>query len=207
MRFSSAGASPWNLSAPQPTGLIAQAGDDQEAGRPRELVCVSRDAEGRIEAGIESRVEFCEVLFEAPPGVGRVRILDREPNHRCLQELLDLRPSRPRAPRAAGRSAAPGSAAASWSDRRSSSARSAIPFAVREARRTLRSVRLTRTRTSPARVERPQDAADAAGIEAEPAPERAQLRSVTSDLPEQPGLTDRPAPAKESVVEHADALR
>jgi hypothetical protein len=49
-----------------------------------------RDAQAGIEPGIESRVELCEVLLEAPAGVGRIRTLDREADHGGLQELLDL---------------------------------------------------------------------------------------------------------------------
>ena len=46
-------------------------------------------AQTRI-ARFEARVELGEVLFEAPSGISRARILDGEAHRGCLKQTLDL---------------------------------------------------------------------------------------------------------------------
>ena len=55
-------------------------------------------------------------------------------------------------------------------------------------------------------LERVQEAAEVAGVEAEPRPQVAQVGAVAADLPEQPRLADRPLQAQKRAIEGTDPL-
>ncbi len=71
-------------------GLLAQSGEEQQAGGRSQLVRISRDAEGRVEAGLEALAQLREVLLEAPPSVGSGGISDGDGDHRSHEQALDL---------------------------------------------------------------------------------------------------------------------
>ena len=97
--------------------------------------------------------------------------------------------------------------AASSSERRSSTARSARP-AAGQLRRADAPVRLARIdRDQPVRFERTEQTAEVAGVEIEPRPQRPHIATVVADLPQHAGGAEWSATLEESIVEGADALR
>lgn len=79
------------LERPTADWPTTQTGDEQDAGGWLQLARVGGDAERWVKAGLEARAELGEVLLDAPPGVGRGWILDREAHHGRAKEPLDLR--------------------------------------------------------------------------------------------------------------------
>ena len=98
------------------------------------------------------------------------------------------------------------SEAAKASERRSSSAHSRLPDGRQRRPADAAVAGARRDGDQPVVVERPQEAAEVAGVEAEPRPQVAHVGAVAADLPEQPRLADRPLAAQEVAVEGADPL-
>src|SRR5436190_801870 len=69
------------LERPTADRLMTQARDEQSAGRWRQLVRIGGDAERRVEAGLEARIQLGEILLDAPRCVGRGRSLERDADH------------------------------------------------------------------------------------------------------------------------------
>ena len=186
--------------------LGAQRGDHEEpARRPQ-----------RVERRAPSRATKAPATARA----GRAR--RRRPGAALRLGPRRRRPSRSgRARRSNSRSTSPSAAtsrsrcdsvsgskidAASSSLRRSSTLRSARPLGVRRAVRTRRSPSLGHDLRQPGRLERAQQPAQVAGVDAEPGAEHADVAALLADLPEHARLAERPVAGEEAVVERADAL-
>ena len=77
----------------------------------------------------------------------------------------------------------------------------------RQPRRSHAAVRLARPDDDePVGGERREHAAQVAGVEPEPVPQRADVGALGADLPEHPRLAERPASGQERLVERAGAL-
>ena len=59
----------------------------------------------------------------------------------------------------------------------------------------------------PVRLERAQQPAEVAGVQAEPGAQRPDVAAVRTDLPQHTGGAERPVPGQVALVERADALR
>ena len=193
MRLSSAGSSPWNFSAPQPTGSPRSVAP-RAAARPAAAArAARRRARGRVEARVEAAVELGEVPPQAVLGVAVRR--DRRPRARPAPRSAAARPrpSRRRAvPLALGR-AARGATGPASSLRRSSTRALGRPR-LRQPARSAPAGRaaLGADGDEPGGLERPQEPAQVARVEVEPRPQRAQVaarrrRSPTAAGPRRAG--------------------
>src|SRR4029077_5403678 len=56
-------------------------------------------------------------------------------------------------------------------------------------------------------LQRPQQSAQVAGVQVEPGAQPPHVAAVRADLPQQPGLRERPVAGQERVIQRADPLR
>ena len=205
MRLSSAGASRVELQRAAPDGLAAQ-GDEEHAAR-RPSSASRREARRGIEAGLEPPVELGVVLPQAVLGSGAGRIDDDDLHQRRRQQPLDLghRGDEPLALRLAQRLeqrprelvAAPVEHLPLGEPGRREPGGADPPVGRARAR----------PLTSPRRLERAQQAAEVAGVDAEPRAQHADVAAVLADLPQHARLAERAVPGEEAIVERADPLR
>jgi len=161
----------------------AQARDQQGAMRRDELVRVGWDAERRVEALIESPVELLEVLVDAPARVGCARALGFDAHHRGGQQAVHV-PHRGDEPGSLlcgqGFKEFPRDRVRPPVERRPLGA--AFPGEAHPAHPPVLGSRLDDDQ--PLALERLQDPARVARVEAESSPQLADVCAVAADLPE-----------------------
>src|SRR5207248_995642 len=158
------------------------------------LVLAQRIACRRIEAGLEPSAELREVLVDAPPGVPRLRILDRDRDQRRAQQPLYRR-------RLVGE-LHPLALVERLEDRPDEVIGEPVELCALAAplRCELRDPNpavvsaLVHDRQS-LRFERAEQAAEVAGVESETMPQIAHLAAERTDLPQEPRLAERPVSA------------
>ena len=206
IRFSSTGRPGRILSAPQPTGRSTEVCHQQQPGGRLQLVDRRGDADGRIEAVLEALAQLGEVLLDAPARVGAGRIGDGDRDQRGSHQPLDLvhRRHQPRALRLLER----------LQHRRRQPVREAIelrafrPPVRRQPGAAHAAVGAAgSTTTSRSRLQRAQQPARVAGVEAQPPAQVAHVGAVGADLPQQARLAQRPAAVEVALVQGAHPLR
>ena len=180
--------------------------DQESAGRlsGRRLACIAAIA--RVEAVLETLVEFLVIGCDALPRVAAVFGLDADGDSGCGHQRFDLghRGDEPVALRAAQR----------VEQRLGEVVRKrVVGGAFRQALGGQRHqpappvAGVAFDRDQPIRFERFEQPADIARIQPEPLAQRAYVAAVRSDLEQQPRLAERPAAAEIAVVERAGAQR
>ncbi len=186
--------------------LRVQGRDQEQASGPGHLVVGGRDAPGRVEAAVEATRQFLDVRSQAVPRVGMPRIALADLDRRGSQQPLHLghRGNEPAAlPRA------------EWIEQTSGGrvgqAVKFGPFGLPGGGQPggpEPGVRLAHLDgDQPVPFQRPQQPAQVAGVQVQPRSQVPDVAAGRADLPQQPGLPERPATGQEGVVERADALR
>ena len=194
------------LDAAAADGLAVQVGDQEAPGRRRELVRLRRHAGRRIEAGLPALVELLDVRAQALARVGAGGIDVADLDRRGRQQALD---GAHRVDEALAIALVEG-----FEQRRRELVAAAVklgPLLAARARQAgdadaaIRSARLDPRH--PVGLERPQQPAGVAGVQAEAVAQRPDLAAVLADLPQQARLRHRAMGGEEVVAQRADALR
>ena len=185
--------------------LAPEPRDDEQPRRRREILRRRREVVRRVVACVKALGEFAKIGFETPPRVDASRRLDGDRHRGRVEEPFDLAHRRHEA-------GAPGLV-----ERRDE--RGGEPVGERVIGGDLGPARSGEARAAPARVrrvrvdrdqalafERPQEAAQIAGIEAEPGAQGFGVGALRADLEQDPRLAERPAALEIALIERADRL-
>ncbi len=193
------------LHAAAADGLAVQASDDEQAAGSAHLVDVGREAAGGVEADVEAFVELAEVGRQAGRRV-RARRVDHVHGHEGGGEQpVDRAHRRDELVTLVGRERGEqrgGELVAALVEQ------VAFPAAPRRepGRPDPSVVRAGPDRDQAGGLERPQQAAEVPGVEAEPGSQPADVATVGPDLPQDPRGAERPVAGEVVVVQGADAL-